>query len=149
MSKIIKEFVLVLIVCASTLALTLTANAQSTTNSQTSESDAQSSAPVEPDLPLEEKVTQILTKHCASCHSAPKNQGNFNFVLDLPRLVETSRYITPRHPEISFLMTRIRNQTMPPSGNAKLNGKEIKIISRLDFPGPDQPGKNSCKTQAY
>ncbi|MCR9239620.1 MAG: hypothetical protein NXI17_23360 [Alphaproteobacteria bacterium] len=83
---------------------------------------------VQPEPSVEEQALTVLYKHCASCHSGNKKEGNFNFVLDLEKLVGTPRYITPRHPEFSLLMNRITSGTMPPSGSAKLTVDERKSI---------------------
>lgn len=76
------------------------------------------------DVDIEGKVLDIFSAKCASCHEGKNNKGNFNFVLDLEKLIETPRYITVRQPELSLLNTRITSNTMPPPGNEKLTDEE-------------------------
>lgn len=76
---------------------------------------------------VEDKVLGIFETRCASCHSE-KKEGNFDFVLDLNRLINTPKYIIAGKPELSYLMQRIETDTMPAGGEPKLPEEERELV---------------------
>ncbi len=76
---------------------------------------------------LEQKVLGIFETRCASCHSE-KKEGNFDFVLDLKRLINTPKYIIAGKPDLSYLMQRIDTDTMPAGGEPKLPEEEREFV---------------------
>lgn len=74
------------------------------------------------------QARQILTTHCAECHSPPGAAAGFSSVLDFPTLItlqsatakdpgtqDFARLVIPGDPEKSRLYQRARNQEMPPT----------------------------------
>jgi len=73
------------------------------------------------------QAREILTTHCAECHSPPGAAAGFNSILDFPTLItlrsatardpdtnEFVRLLIPGQPEKSRLYLRARNGEMPP-----------------------------------
>ncbi len=126
MGSIYKGIVYFTVSMVSALMLIASTQAQTTSSNDTTPVVTDESAPAET---IDIKVSKVLKKYCAACHTSSKKLGNFDFVLDLNRLVETPKYITPRNPDLSFLLTRMRSQTMPPSGSPRPSKAELKIVS--------------------
>jgi mono/diheme cytochrome c family protein/uncharacterized membrane protein len=65
---------------------------------------------------LTNHVLEIFQSHCAKCHSpaAKPKPKKFNFVLDLPHLSATPKYVLPGYPEKSLLWTQLDKNEMPP-----------------------------------
>jgi hypothetical protein len=74
------------------------------------------------------QAREILTTHCAECHSPPGAAAGFSSILDFPTLItlrsatakdpdtqDFARLVIPGQPEKSRLYLRARNGEMPPT----------------------------------
>lgn len=68
-------------------------------------------------LQLAKTAEGILKKHCYECHGDQgANEGGFNFVMDVRRLIGGNQYVHPSNPDESTLLERIVDEEMPPEG---------------------------------
>ncbi len=103
------------------------AQAQDSSSDTSSETGDASDDSENREVTLEQKVLEIFETRCASCHSE-KKEGNFDFVLDLKRLINTPKYIIAGKPDLSYLMQRIDTDTMPAGGEPKLPEEEREFV---------------------
>lgn len=86
--------------------------------------------PTEADLERAQ-VENILLVNCGACHGTQLNErtrsGGMNYINDIEALAENGK-ITPLDAEGSLVIQRMRNGTMPPSGNAVARA-EIDIVA--------------------
>ncbi|MET0388930.1 MAG: hypothetical protein ABW321_23355 [Polyangiales bacterium] len=61
-----------------------------------------------------QRAQATVQNYCGNCHSNPASaQGGFSSVLDVPALIASNK-IVANQPEMSLLLTRMRNGSMPP-----------------------------------
>jgi mono/diheme cytochrome c family protein len=85
------------------------------------------------DLSLAERTAGVLRDRCARCHNPDVDDemnGEFDFVADLPFLVDDGEYVEPEDVEASKLWERIasREEPMPPSPNDRLDRAEKALV---------------------
>jgi len=105
-------------------------------------------------------VKDTFKAKCAKCHGpvgireTEKPRGEFDFILDLPRLASNPRLIVPGDPDDSKLYNMVADLLMPDdvAGEEPLPDKEIELIRRWILAGaPTEKGtaavmKFDCRT---
>lgn len=81
---------------------------------------------------LAAEAQKILAENCYGCHGQNgTNEGGFNFVLPLERLVAGGKFIKPGSADDSYLLERILDGEMPPKGKTPRPSKEdVATLSR-------------------
>jgi mono/diheme cytochrome c family protein len=95
------------------------------------------------------QVREILNRNCADCHGAKAAEGTYKFnVLDYTALLDPNRtYIVPEHADLSRLILRIEDGSMPPKANEedypRVSDKERAILKDwIEGGAPEFPPEN-------
>jgi mono/diheme cytochrome c family protein len=79
-----------------------------------------------PDQQLENDALAILDEQCAGCHNPDNAQGDFGYVMDVERMVDSGRFAVPGQPELSLIYSSLAPEgTMPPNGEVASEDRDL------------------------
>lgn len=105
----------------------------------------------DPRMALARKAQSVLERNCHQCHGKEgSNEGGFNFVLRLDKLVG-DKLVAPRNQKKSYLLERIIEGEMPPSGTkVRPSEEDIAVLKEwidAGAPAPASPARRSYITR--